>query len=48
MAQYLIATLGELAVNLRFKRLSSGMTPDPAGALRANLPPSPRHLPRVD
>ncbi len=45
MAQYLIATLGELQFDLRFKRLSSGLAPDPAHGLRAKLPRSPRHLP---
>ena len=45
MAQYLIATLGELQFDLRFKRLSSGLPPDPAYELRAKLPRSPRHLP---
>jgi hypothetical protein len=45
MAQYLLAALSELASDLRFKRLSSGMAPDPAAPLRASLPPSPRHLP---
>jgi hypothetical protein len=45
MAQYLIAALGELIPDLRFKRLNSGLPADPAPALRAKLPPSPRHLP---
>jgi len=45
MAQYLIATLGELQYDLRFKRLSSGLAPDPAHELRAKLPRSPRYLP---
>jgi len=45
MAQYLIATLGELQYDLRFKRLSSGLAPDPAHELRARLPRSPRFLP---
>jgi hypothetical protein len=45
MAQYLIAALGELAVDLRFKPLSSKLAPDPAAPLRKSLPASPRHLP---
>ena len=45
MAQYLLAALSEWVPDLRFKRLSSGLPPDPAGALRSSLPPSPRHLP---
>jgi hypothetical protein len=46
MAQYLIAALGELVPDLRFRRLSSSLAPDPAKALGATLPPQPRHLPR--
>lgn len=46
MAQYLLAALSEHVPGLRFKRLSSGLAADPAEALRRQLPPSPRHLPR--
>jgi hypothetical protein len=45
MAQYLLAALSEVVPGLRFKRLSSGLAADPADALRAKLPPSPRHVP---
>jgi hypothetical protein len=45
MAQYLLAALSEVAPGRRFKRLSSGLAPDPADALRAQLPPSPRRVP---
>jgi len=47
MAQYLIAAMGELIPELRFKRLMSGMKPDPAAGLAATLPPRPRHLPKA-
>ena len=45
MAQYLLAALSEVVPGLRYKRLSSGLAPDPADALRAQLPPSPRRVP---
>jgi hypothetical protein len=45
MAQYLIAALGELTVDLRFKPLASRLAPDPAAPLRKSLPASPRHVP---
>jgi len=44
MAQYLIATLGELLPDLHFKRLTY-VSSDPAASLRAKLPRSPRYLP---
>jgi hypothetical protein len=45
MAQYLLAALSEVVPDLRFKRLSSGLAAESADALRAKLPPSPRHVP---
>jgi hypothetical protein len=44
MAQYLIATLGDLSPDLYFRRLSF-QSADPAVSLRAKLPRSPQHLP---
>jgi hypothetical protein len=48
LAEYLVATLGELVPSLAYKRADSALDPESAASLRSLLPEKPSRLDRAD